>query len=221
MKPTSLDPLGDEILKRLSSFPDASEIILRGYFALQHYAPYRTTHDIDAWWKTRASPAAERAIRTVMRDIAREREYELKERSFGETLSFELHKSSRKKFSFQIAVRTVALEDSVPSAWTPILIETLDDNIASKMNALVDRGAPRDFLDIHRVIRDGLASVPSCWDLWSKKNTGESVESAMENVRFHLESLEARRPLGKIRDTEEAERARDTRNWFREEFLPG
>ena len=171
-KPPAVDPLADEILRRLSAFPEAAEIILGGYFALQHYAGYRTTHDIDAWWKTRASRSAEQAIRTVMRDVARERRYELKERSFGETLSFELHRLSGKEFSFQIALRTIFLEEPLPSAWTPILIETLDDNIASKMNALVDRGAPRDFLDIQRVIDEGLASVQTCWDLWGKKNPG-------------------------------------------------
>lgn len=50
----------------------------------------------------------------------------------------------------------------------PILIETVRDNVASKMNALVDRGAPRDFLDIRAVIVKGLVSVEECWALWQR-----------------------------------------------------
>lgn len=45
-------------------------------------------------------------------------------------------------------------------------------------NALVARGAPRDFSDIHRVIDDGVMSVEEVWDLWSKKNPDQDVELA-------------------------------------------
>ncbi|MGH9627346.1 MAG: hypothetical protein ACRD7E_03135, partial [Bryobacteraceae bacterium] len=90
-KPRSLHPLADEILQRLAQFPESSEVVLGGYFALQHYADYRTTCDIDAWWRTRASGATEQALRAVMREVAQRGGYELKERKFGETLSLELH----------------------------------------------------------------------------------------------------------------------------------
>ena len=65
-KPRSVDPLADEILNRLSEHPEASEIVLGGYFALQHYADYRRTHDLDAWWRSHASKPADDAIRSVM-----------------------------------------------------------------------------------------------------------------------------------------------------------
>ena len=89
-KPRSLDPLAEEILSRLSEHPEASEIVLGGYFALQHYADYRRTHDIDAWWRSAASLPAEEAIRTVMTGVAKEHGFLFRERRFGDTVSFEI-----------------------------------------------------------------------------------------------------------------------------------
>ncbi len=218
-KPRSLHPLAENILQRLSGFPEASEIVLGGYFALQFYTDYRTTRDIDAWWKTRATHSGEEALRTVMQEVAQASGYELKERSFGETLSFELHRAGAKEFSFQVAVRTIGLEEPVASAWPPILIETLYDNIGSKMNALVNRGAPRDFLDIKRVVGAGLLPVELCWELWKKKNSGESIDSAKHKVHFHLVALEGRRPLETIPGPAERRSAQQTREWFKHEFL--
>lgn len=218
-KPRSLNPLAEEILNRLSAHPEASEIVLGGYFALQHYADYRETHDIDAWWRTRASKAAENAIRTVMADVAAAQGLELHERSFGDTVSFELHRDKVKEFSFQIAVRSIALEEPIASAWPPILIETLHDNVASKMNALVNRGAPRDLLDIKHVVDEGLLSVEDSWALWIKKNPGQTLESAKQNVLLHLKRLEARRPLEAITDPQEREQAHTLRAWYRNTFL--
>ncbi|MGH9632321.1 MAG: hypothetical protein ACRD7E_28790, partial [Bryobacteraceae bacterium] len=126
-----------------------------------------------------------------------------------------------KTFSFQIAVRSVALEEPVPSAWPPILIETLHDNAGSKMNALVNRGAPRDFLDIKHLVDEGLLPVVACWELWAKKNEGQTIASAKQKVLHHLLSLESRRPLESIEDSLERRQAEATREWFRHEFLKG
>ncbi len=218
-KPPGIDPLAEKVLELLTGTPEASEIVLGGYFALQHYAPYRHTHDLDAWWKTRAHPAAEQVIRTTMQQVAVDQGLELRERRFGETVSFELLRGGQRLFSFQIAVRSIALEEPWASAWPPLRIETLFDNVGSKMNALVDRGAPRDFLDIQHVTDLGLVTIPLCWELWSKKNPDEVVEAAQRKVLFHLTSLENRRPLEAIPDASERERARRTREWFKQEFL--
>jgi hypothetical protein len=61
-KPVTIDVRAEKVLALLAGKLEAGEIVLGGYFALQHYADYRRTHDIDAWWKTRASPAAERVM---------------------------------------------------------------------------------------------------------------------------------------------------------------
>ena len=151
-KPENLDPLAELILDRLRQNPASSEIILGGYFGLQHYMNYRPTHDIDAWWRHRASAETERAIRQVMQEIAAERGAVYKERRFGETMSFEIGQPDGRRMSFQIAVRDVALDAPQASPWAPILIETLRDNLGSKMNALVSRAPRRDFLDIQKAV---------------------------------------------------------------------
>jgi len=218
-KPTQIQLLASRVLDALAGKPEASEIVLGGYLALQHFVDYRKTNDIDAWWRTRATKAAEAAIREAMGQVASSEGYELRERRFGDTLSFELCRDGRKSFSFQIAVRSVEIEPPVASAWPPLLIETLRDNVGSKMNALVDRGAPRDFLDIKHVVTADLASSADCWALWLKKNPGDSADAAREKVLHHLTALELRRPLEHIPDLQERERARETREWFRRDFL--
>lgn len=218
-KPVAIDPRAEKVLALLAGKPEASEIVLGGYFALQHYADYRRTHDVDAWWKTRANPESEALIRQAMRRVADDDGYELKERRFGETVSFELARGGRKEFSFRIAVRSIGLEEPVTSAWPPVLIETLADNVASKMTALVDRGAPRDFADIKHVVDEGLVTIERALDLWCRKNPGGDREAAKQKVVFHLAGIESRRPLDSIRDAAESERARSTRDWFKKEFL--
>ena len=217
-RPVHLDPRAERILSLLVAKPEAAEIVLGGYFALQHYADYRHTHDIDAWWKSRANPATEQAIREAMHRLADDEGGALQERRFGETVSFELVRGGKRVFSFQIAVRSLGLEEPVASAWPPVLIETLADNLASKMNALVDRGAPRDFTDIKHVVDEGLVTVPGIWDLWHRKNPDEPLDAAKQKVLLHLAALEGRRPLGSIRDEAERERAEATRAWCKREF---
>lgn len=141
------------------------------------------------------------------------------QRSFGDTASFELLREGKRVFSFQIAVRSVELEPPTDSPWPPILIETLADNIGAKMNALVDRGAPRDFADIRRITDAGLATIEQCWSFRAQKNHLQAAGPAREKVRLHLTALQARRPLETIADIGERSRAAATRHWFATEFL--
>jgi hypothetical protein len=219
-KPENIDPLAEIILDRLRQNPASSEIILGGYFGLQHYLNYRQTHDIDAWWRQRASGETERAIREVMQQVAAERGGRYQERRFGETLSFEIAEADGRRMSLQIAVRDIALDAPQDSPWAPILIETLRDNLASKMNALVNRGAPRDFLDIQKAVDSGLVGMEECWRLWSLKNPGQRVVDAKGKALLNLENLAQRRPLEQIHDPIAREQARMVREWFRREFLP-
>ena len=220
-RPRRLDPLAERVLSLLSARPEGDQIVLGGYLALQHYLDYRTTHDIDAWWSTRADSAAEKAIRQVMQQVAGEAQMALRERRFGDTLSFELVQEGQQRFSFQIAVRSIAVEEPQPSAWPPLRIETLADNIGAKMNALVNRGAPRDFLDVHAVIDAGLLTSRRCWELWQAKNPGGSTEAARQNLLLHLAGLDLRRPLESITDPQARERAQRVRQWFKDVFVRG
>jgi hypothetical protein len=111
------------------------------------------------------------------------------------------------------------LEQPLISAWPPLLIETLRDNVGSKMNALVARGAPRDFVDVYRVVADGLISQEACWNLWKEKNPTVSLMAAKGQALSHLTRLETRRPLEQIADTTEREGAAQLRRWFHVSFL--
>jgi hypothetical protein len=218
-KPLQLDPLAEKLLDRLAGRPECAEIVLGGYFALKHYLDYRTTHDVDAWWRTRPSRATERIIEEAMDAVAADEGLGFAKRVFGDTISFELLRDKKRVFSFQIALRSVELEPPIASPWPPILIETLADNIGAKMNALVDRGAPRDFSDIKRLADAGLVTVEKCWELWRAKNRQPDAQAAKDKVRLHLTALQARRPLETIVDAAERERAGGTRKWFDQEFL--
>jgi hypothetical protein len=113
----------------------------------------------------------------------------------------------------------IALNPPQLSPWPPILIETLRDNLASKMNALVNRGAPRDLLDIRMAVHSGLVSRDECWELWSLKNPGQRVAHAKAKALIHLENLEQRRPLSQIENPSERTQSQAVREWFRREFL--
>jgi hypothetical protein len=220
-RPAQLHPWADEILRALASHPESHEIVLGGYFALQHFLDYRKTNDIDAWWRDRANPQTLKVLRVVLEEFARRYACTLQERQFGETYSFELAEQRNKVYSVQIAVRSTELEPPVPSLWPPIMIETLRDNIGAKMNALVERGAPRDFIDIQRVVEAGVFTTAECWSLWSRKNHNGAIGPAKQKALFHLTSLEARRPLDSLADANARKSAGQRRKWYKREFLKG
>jgi hypothetical protein len=213
------DTLAEEILTSVRKCPDAGEIVLGGYFALKQFADYRPTHDIDAWWRTGRTERALGCIRHAVRDAGERHGLEFADREWGETASFELSNGRRKVFSFQIALRSVELEPPRLSGWSPILIESLADNVGSKMNALVQRGAARDFLDIRELVTRDVVSVQQCWDWWARKNPGVDVCQAKAHGLRHLEALELRRPLDGIADAKERIVAERTREWIRRHLL--
>ena len=105
-----------------------------------------------------------------MRTLAARHGFEYRRRSWGETESLELLRDGVKQFSFQISRRTRSLDDTLPSIWRPVGIETLRDNVASKMTALVQRGGPRDFLDIHQFCTRDVTSAAECWQAFADRN---------------------------------------------------
>lgn len=216
---TPLDSLAEEILGLLRGCPEAGEIVLGGYFALRRYVDYRSTHDLDAWWRTGRTSAAVACIEGAMREVAERHGLAYARREWGETLSFELSDDRRKVFSFQIAVRSVELEPPLRSEWDPLLVEGLADNVGSKMNALVQRGAPRDFLDVRELVTRGIVSVEQCWAWWVGKNPATDEHQARAHALRHLEALEQRRPLHQIEDLRERDAARSARAWIRHTLL--
>ncbi|GAB4464992.1 MAG: hypothetical protein OHK0029_35340 [Armatimonadaceae bacterium] len=220
-RPDQLPELTEATLEALRGEPFAGNIILGGGVALQHYDNFRATQDVDAWWQDFRDENTLAKLLTLLEKVAREHGYELEHRQFGTTdsLEFKSQGDNKKVFSFQISVRDVSLEEPWISAWPPLLIETFQDNIGSKMNALVNRGAPRDLLDIYRVVHDSLITSQECWRLWNTKNPAGNIADAKGKVRTHLNRLEQRRPLEHIADAGERSVAELLRTWYKDSFL--
>ena len=220
-RPTTLPELAEAILEALGREPLSANIILGGGVALKHYDDFRATQDIDAWWREFRDPDTMERVRAALGDLAVEKGLGIEHRHFGltDSLEFTTRDNPSKVFSFQISVRDVPLDEPLLSAWPPLRLETFRDNIGSKMNALVNRGAPRDLVDIHRVVTDGLMMPLECWRLWRMKNAEGTVEDACTRVRVRLTRLEQRRPLASIASPLERQAAEALRRWYREVFL--
>jgi len=111
----------------------------------------------------------------------------------------------------------------VPAQWADVLLDSFPDLVASKMVALVERGAPRDFRDIHTLCQAGLTTPAQCWRLWQERQrlASSDIDPARARlaVQIHLERIALHRPLDKIADQAEQATARRVRTWFVTEFL--
>lgn len=220
-KPSNLDPRAANVLEWIGAQPWAGRIVLGGAFALKHYLDYRTTRDCDAWWDRAATRDERRSIVAEIRGalVQLNPGAEILAENWGDVDSLKVVVDGNAVFSFQIADRAVQMEPYLESGWGGVRIETLRDNLGSKMCALVERGAPRDFRDIHEAAQR-LGWTPSdLWELWQRKNPDRSVADAAHLVRIHLEGLAARRPLPSIPDPGERERAALVRAWFFDQLL--
>lgn len=202
----------------------AGWLSLGGAFALSHYLDYRPTQDVDAWWADFVSQDQRSHVIGTLIDALRPYG-EVSTRSWGDVCSVELKRLGRKVFSFDIARRSALLAEPTTGPWRGILIDSMDDLVASKMVALVERGAPRDFRDIYALCDSGLFGVDGCWELWGKRQE-LSGDNADENrarlaIRSHLARIEKARALDTIPDRGERERARKLREWFISDFLHG
>jgi len=216
--PERLSCYAREVLELLAGQPAAAEIVIGGGVALAHYLDYRETYDLDAWWMSGPIPAAVDLLADAVRQLAQRHGLAFASRSWGETMSFELLDGSRKVFSLQIASRDRYLDQTVEAAWPPVRLETLTDNIASKMTALVERAAPRDLRDIHELCREGLVTPGECWGLYMAKHARRSSHEAAAKILHAVERLEMQRPLDTIASERERRAAESVRRWYRDVF---
>lgn len=216
--PANLNPFAGEVLQKLAGRPAAADIVLGGGVALAHYLDYRDTFDLDAWWAAGPTPAARKLLAEVMQAVANAHGLTLATRSWGETTSLELIDGQRKVFSLQIAARDRYLDAPLDAAWPPVRIETLRDNVASKMTALVERGAPRDLRDVHELCRRGLVTVAECWELYHRKHSILPSGEAATKVLHAVERLNMQRPLDTIAESSERAQAEAVRQWYRDVF---
>ena len=147
---------------------------------------------------------------------------EVRRRRWGDVVSIEL-RGKDEVFSFQIAERSAQLQSPEPLPWTGVLLDSFPDLVASKMVALVERGAPRDFRDIHAVCQAGLAGAGQCWQWWRQRQqlAGSDTDTTRARlaVETHLARIATQRPLDGIDDVAERMEARRVRAWLHGEFL--
>lgn len=221
-QPSHLSPYARACLDALVKANLADRISLGGGLGLFHYLDYRPTHDVDAWWSESLTEAQKQAVvqalETSLSNFGR-----VRVRAWGDVVSVELSQDGKTVFSFQIAARTLRLEEPISAGWIDVPLDSLADLVASKMNALVERGMPRDFLDIFTLCQAGLLSMDECWALWLRRQrlAGSDADASRARlaIETHLERIALHRPLEQIVDLGQREHARRLRDWFLSEFL--
>jgi hypothetical protein len=198
------------------------KISLRGAFGLLHYLEYRPTHDVDAWWIQSATSRDKEQVTQVLEE-ALGPYGAVRSRTWGDVVSIELVQGETVVFSFQIAQRSAQLEPSVSAVWIDVPLDSFPDLVASKMVALVERGAPRDFRDIYALCQNGLTTPEQCWQLWQQRQklAGSDTDTyrARLAVETHLTRITLHRPVNQISDPGQRAEAEQVRTWFEEEFL--
>jgi len=94
------------------------------------------------------------------------------------------------------------------------------------MTALIERGAPRDFLDIYEICNKKLVTISRCWELWQEREIKRGVIEpdqliGYEAILLHLRRIEKSRPLETIADLNQRNHANQVRVWFKNEFCKG
>jgi len=200
----------------------ADKISLGGALGLLHYLDYRATRDVDAWWTEPVTEADQRRVMQVLEAVL-SRVGEVKTRAWGDVASVELKLSGRTVFSFQIARRSAQLEPSRPAPWIKVPLDSLADLVASKMVALVERGAPRDFRDIYMLCQARLVTPRECWALWQRRQAAAGSPADFARARLavetHLARIAQHRRLEQIGDAGQRQAAEHVRAWFSGEFL--
>jgi len=200
----------------------AKRISIGGALGLFHYLDYRPTHDVHAWWSEALTEAQRQEVtRTLEEALAVHGDVRV--RTWGDVASVELVQDGRTVFSFQIATRSARLEEPTSAGWIDVPLDSLPDLVASKMLALVERGAPRDFLDIFTVCQAGVLSVSECWALWQRRQSLAGSDTDASRARLaietHLERIALHRPIEQIADLVQREQAQEVRDWYANVFL--
>jgi hypothetical protein len=221
-RPTHLTDYAVACLQALAEQGLGEKLSLGGALGLLHYHDYRPTHDVDAWWMPSASDEDQRqVIEVIERTLGSWGE--VVTRAWGDVVSIDLKRGGRTLFSFQIAVRSAQLRPSTPAPWVDIFLDSFADLLASKMVALVERGAPRDFRDIYALCQADLTTPQNCWELWRRRQqlTSSDTDSGRARlaVETHLARIAQHRPLQGIADATQRTEAEQVRNWFAQEFL--
>ncbi len=221
--PKDISPFARACLDTLAAEGLGRHISIGGAFGLAHYHEYRPTHDVDAWWRDPVTREQELAVVGSVTRVL-ERFGVVRKREWGDVASVELQQGGKTVFSFQVARRSAQIDALIEGVWPGgIALDSLDDLVAAKMSALVERGAARDLRDIHSLCTAGDCTVARCWRLWEVRQElarGNADRSrARAAIMTHLARLAVARPLEGIRDPAERESAAALRSWFERELL--
>jgi hypothetical protein len=221
-QPSHLSPYARACLDALVEANLAERISLGGALGLFHYLDYRPTHDVDAWWSEPLTEGQKQEVTQTL-ETTLAAFGSVNTRSWGDVVSVELSQGGKKVFSFQIAARSTRLEQPISAGWIEVPLDSLSDLVASKMVALVERGAPRDFLDIFSLCQAGMLTIDECWLLWRRRQTQAGSDVDLSRARLaietHLERITLHRPLEQIADLGQRQQASQLRNWYLNDFL--
>jgi len=221
-RPKQVPDYAEVCLRALAERGLGDKISLGGALGLAHYFEYRTTHDVDAWWMPNITEEERRKVIEAIRE-ALQPFGQVRTRMWGDVVSIELMREGKAVFGFQIARRSAQLEPPIRVPWLDVLLDSFSDILASKMVALVERGAPRDFRDIYSVCQANLATPRQCWQLWRKRQELAGGDTDAHRARLavltHLARIEQHRPLSGIQDPNKRAQAERVRAWFKTEFL--
>jgi hypothetical protein len=221
-RPAHISKYAEACLRALADHGLGERISLGGAFGLLHYIDYRTTHDVDAWWTDSATTEDQQRVIQVNEEALRPFG-QVQTRAWGDVVSIELTSEGKTVFSFQVARRSAQLEEPGTLDWVSVWVDSLSDLLAGKMVALVERGAPRDFRDIHAVCHAHLTTPKECWTLWRRRQELSGGDLDPDRARLAVETHLARtaqhRPLEGIRDRAQRTEAEQLRQWFAQEFL--
>ncbi len=221
-RPTRISKWAVACLEAIAGEGLGTAISLGGALGLMHYLDYRETRDVDAWWSAGSSAAEKEKLLSVVEETLSSFGT-VDRRSWGDVVSLDLREKEEVVFSFQVASRSALLESSVRAPWVDVPVDSLSDLLASKMVALVERGAPRDFRDIYMACSAGLATAVDCWQLWRRRQAASKSDTDQDRARLavetHLQRIESHRPLETISDAESRSEAERVRAWFKGEFL--
>jgi hypothetical protein len=223
--PQSLSPFARACLESIAERGHGGLISIGGAIGLAYYFEYRSTVDVDAWWEEEAGKAQrDQVLKDVEEALAKHGE--VRRRSWGDVVSVELLQKGAVVFSFQVARRSARLQATEVAPWPEGLrVDSFEDLVASKMEALIARGAPRDFRDIYTLCSEGLTTPDELWQVWARRRTAAHEEAddfqAALAVRTHMERIERARPFARIAGNADREAASTLRAWFKESFLHG
>ncbi len=220
-RPQKIPNFAEICLRALHESGLGNTIIIGGAFGLMHYYEYRSTFDVDAWWQLDTSSSEKKIVIQTLEKVLTQFGA-VRTRRWGDVVSVELLEERKKQFSFQIAQRLALLKEPTLAKWANIPLDSFDDLIASKMSALVNRGAPRDFVDIFTFCERKFVSPERCWQLWVKRqqlnNEDADIDTAKLAIRTHLARIEQHRPLNTITDEDQKVSAVRIRSWYKEVF---